>query len=161
MLQWNCQGLRAKFEEIKILIHDYSPICIALQETMVGINKAPCPRDYSLFHTEYNAERGSHGGSALLIRNDIPHSHIDLHTSFQAVAVQVNLNRCYTICSLYLPPSEYISARELSTLFQQLPQPFLVLGDVNGRHYMWGDTVTNRRGDILFFLLLKIRIWVF
>ena len=142
--------MRAKYEELKVLIYDYSPVCIALQETMIGINKAPCPREYNLFHTEYNAERGSHGGSALLIRNDISHIPISLQTSLQAVAVQVNLNRRYTICSLYLPPSESVSERELSNLCLQLPQPFLVLGDLNGRHYMWGDNVANRRGDRLF-----------
>ena len=142
--------MRAKFEELRILIHEYSPVCIALQETMIGYNKAPCPRDYSLFHTEYNAERGNHGGSALLIRKDISHVSIDLQTSLQAVAVQINLNRCYTICSIYLSPNENVSEGELLILCQQLPQPFFILGDVNGRHYMWGDTITNRRGDLLF-----------
>ena len=142
--------MKAKFEELKILIYDHSPVCISLQETMIGINKAPCPRDYSLYCSEYNEERGNHGGCALLIRNDVSHIPLDLETPIQAVAVQINLNRCYTICSIYLPPSENISERELSIICQQLPQPFLVLGDLNGRHYMWGDEITNQRGDKLF-----------
>ena len=90
--------MRAKFEELKILIYEYLPVCIALQEIMIGINKAPFPRDYSFYTTEFNAERGSHGGSALLIRNDISHVPIDLHSSLQAVAVQIIAIRyaCYT-----------------------------------------------------------------
>ena len=142
--------MRAKFEELKILIYEYLPVCIALQETMIGINKAPCPRDSSFYPTEFNVERGSHGGSALLIWNDISHIPIDLHSSLQAVAVQINLKRCYTICSLYLPPNDSISECELSILYQQFHPPFLILGEINARHYIWGDTVTNTRGDLLF-----------
>ena len=85
--------MRAKFEELKILIYEYLRylFVLPLEETMIGINKAPCPRDYSFYPTEFNAERGSHGGSALLIRNDISRVPIDLHSSLQAVAVQIKL----------------------------------------------------------------------
>ena len=98
IIQWNCQGLQAKYEALKILIHENSPICISLQETMM------CPRDYVLYHIDYDEERGSHGGSGLLIRQDISHASIPLQTDLQAVAVQIYLKRKYTVCSVYIPP---------------------------------------------------------
>ena len=49
ILQWNCQGLHAKFESLKVLINEHSPACISLQETMLGL-KSFYPRDYILYH---------------------------------------------------------------------------------------------------------------
>ena len=141
--------MRAKCEELILLIHDYFPVCIALQETMLGNCEAPRIRDYFFYRTDHDEERGNHGGCALLIRNDIAHLPLNLRTPLQAVAVQIKLSKTYAVCSLYLTPNERISRRDLSDLCQQLPQPFLILGDLNGRHYMWGDTIANSKGDLL------------
>ena len=55
----------------------------------------------------------------------------------------------YIICSLYLSPNTEISNRQLTILANQLPWPFLILGDLNGRHHFWGDVCTNTRGGSL------------
>ena len=88
ILQWNCQGLHAKFESLKALINEHFPACISLQETMLGL-KSLCPRDYILYHSDYDEERDNHGGSALLFRRDVPHRKMPLQTNLQAVAVQM------------------------------------------------------------------------
>ena len=130
-------------------MHEVSPICVSLQETMVGDRNPLCPRDYMCYHTEYEPTRGSHGGCAIFVRYDVAHTHLNLQTPLQAVAVQLHLKKNYTVLSLYLPPSHVISERDLSDLFRQLPSPFLILGDFNGRHQMWGDVVSNQRGNML------------
>ena len=35
-LQWNCKGLRARSEALKVLMHDFNPGVVCLQETMLG-----------------------------------------------------------------------------------------------------------------------------
>ena len=152
LLQWNCQGMKAKFEPLKILIKDKCPISIALQETMLG-QKILCPRDYLFYHSEYEEERGYHGGSALLIRRDVPHTKISVQTELQAVAVQIFSKRKYTLCSIYIPPSDRINnnlSNKLHDLIRQLPRPFVLMGDFNGRHPMWGDYTSNSRGNVIF-----------
>ena len=104
ILQWNCQGMQAKFESLKIIIKDKFPICISLQETMLG-HKVLCPKDYIFYHTDFDEERENHGGSAVLIRRDLPHTKISLQTELEAVAVQIYTKRKYTLCSIYVPPS--------------------------------------------------------
>ena len=42
----------------------------------------------------------------------------------------------------------------------QLPQPYLILGDFNGRHHFWGDTVSNNRGNSLFSLIESLDLTV-
>ena len=72
-----------------------------------------------------------------------------MQTPQQAVAVQIDLNKRYTICSLYLPPNDLVQHEVIVDLINQLPQPFLLLGDMNSRHPLWGDVLANTRGNLL------------
>ena len=115
---------------------------------MLG-NNTPCPRDYINYRTNYDPDAGSHGGCLIYIRRDIPQIPFSLNTPLLAIAVQIDLLRRYTLCSLYLPPNDPVSYQDLVDLVHQLPQPFLLLGDMNGRHPLWGDVVSNSKGNIL------------
>ena len=148
LLQWNCQGLRAKYEELKLLIHEFSPLAICLQETMLDHN-TPCPREYVSYRTEFDPDVGSHGGCLIYTRRDVPQRPIDINSHLQAIAVQIDLTRKYTLCSLYLPPNSHVSREDLVELIEQLPQPFLLLGDMNSRHPLWGDVLTNPKGKLI------------
>lgn len=49
---------------------------------------------------------------------------------------------------IYLPLHN-LNTDYLDALFGQLLHPFLLLGDLNGRHHLWGNTSCNPRGRIL------------
>ncbi|KFM68610.1 RNA-directed DNA polymerase from mobile element jockey, partial [Stegodyphus mimosarum] len=51
-----------------------------------------------------------------------------------------------TVCTIYLPPNEVIDKKELDDLVEQLPNPFIVIGDFNGRNHLWGSGDINFRG---------------
>ena len=89
---------------------------------------------------------GPHGGSALVIRNEIAHSLLPINTELLAVAARLQLSTTLTICSLYLPPNNQINQNDLQNIIAQLPEPFIIMGDLNARSPLWGDTVTNRNG---------------
>ncbi|GFX13818.1 putative RNA-directed DNA polymerase from transposon X-element [Trichonephila clavipes] len=57
----------------------------------------------------------------------------------------VTLQR-YVVCCLYLPPNTVIHQHDLNNLVDQLPTPFIILGDFNGHSTLWGRTKTNPRG---------------
>ena len=69
---------------------------------MLGNSKALCPREYKCFHSEVHPEEGSHGGSLIYVRTDTPHHHFPLQTPLQAVAVQIYLDKRYTVCAIYI-----------------------------------------------------------
>ena len=48
-----------------------------------------------------------------------------------AVAATITLNKTFTISSIYLTPGESISKLSLEKLIDQLPKPFLLVGDFN------------------------------
>lgn len=76
-------------------------------------------------------------------------------TDLEAVAVQICLDRIITVCSLYLPPSVVVEQRQFEHLCDQLPQPFLILGDFNAHHPLWGSATVDRRGKMLENVLLS------
>ena len=104
---------------------------------MIGDTKTPHPKVYTSYSTDFDPTRGHHGGCALFVRHNVAHTRICLQTSLQAVAVQIHIKKKYTILSLYLPPNTQVMERDLIDLFQQLPSPFLILGDFSGRHFSW------------------------
>ena len=50
ILQWNCRGLRLNFNELQLLISQYDPKIICLQETKLSENNPPTLRHYSAYY---------------------------------------------------------------------------------------------------------------
>ena len=94
-------------------------------------------------HTSHHRGNNGRGGAGLLIRNSLHSDVILLQTQLHAVAARVILSRPYSVCSLYLLPSEAVSYENLEDLIKQLQPPIILVGDFNIRHPMWGDTSTS------------------
>ncbi|GBL98724.1 hypothetical protein AVEN_210347-1 [Araneus ventricosus] len=147
VVSWNCRGFRSKVCHIKDLIYEVHPVCIALQETYLKPADIAKIKRYSLVRKDNENESGrASGGVALLVSHDTPSSVITLHTNLQAVAVRVMFSNLVTICTLYLPPSTSVDERDLNRLVDELPTPFIILGDFNGHSPLWGSKNTNLRG---------------
>ena len=89
------------------------------------------------------------GGTSIMVKSSVPHSQFDLNINLQAVAVNVTLSKKVTICSIYLPPNDTLSKHSLVNLIDQLPHPFMLVGDFNGHSKVWGCSDTNDRGEII------------
>ncbi|GFY07466.1 putative RNA-directed DNA polymerase from transposon X-element [Trichonephila clavipes] len=63
-----------------------------------------------------------------------------------AVAVRIHSTSLITVYCLYLPPNTVIHQHDLNNLVDQLPIPFVILGDFNGHSTLWGSVKTNPRG---------------
>ena len=143
ILQWNCRGYFANNEDIRDLTQRFNPTVLSLQELIMG-------QRTRLYLPGYNSSYShGRGGAGLLIRNDIPNSTIQLQTTLQAVAATVYLGKQYTVCSLYLPPQDIVTNTELQQLIEQLPEPRLILGDLNARDQTWGDHQSNQRARLI------------
>ena len=116
---------------------------------MLGDSSPSAPPGYRALYSTPLDGQGHHGGTAIFIRADIPFVPFQLRSQLQVVAVRVFLNRFYTICNIYLPPRVPVERLDLDVLVDDLPSPFLLLGDFNGRHPLWDDGATNPRGVLL------------
>ena len=155
ILQWNLQSYRTKFSELKSLLRLHAPLCVCLQETLLNPDNPHFPpSQYSIQCNTRTRHDGHERGVAVLIHKRISYRHIPLNTSLQAVAVVLHLERPYTVCSLYLPHVA-VTYASLEQLIQQLPEPFLLLGDMNAHSPLWGprDSQTDARGQLFTTLL--------
>ena len=149
IIQWNCQGLKANINELLLLLTEECTSIICLQETFLKQDDNINIRNYEMFiHTQDSGGRAS-GGVSVLIRNNIPHSKIDITTNIQAVAIKATLHKPVNIYSIYIPPSNDIDENELKKLIDQLPRPFILLGEFNNHNTLWGCKDTNKKGKML------------
>ena len=72
LLQWNCQGLRTKKDDLLDLIATYQPLVVALQETKLWDSATFSVPHYSFLHRSGHFNRTPHGGAALLVHESVP-----------------------------------------------------------------------------------------
>ena len=113
-------------------MHEFQPNIIALQETKLPPNITYNIKKYNM----YNKNRNSDGGGvALYINNILPSSPLPLQTTLEATAAKVwYKNQNITFCSLYLPPGIDFPTNEFISLLNELPSPFMILGDLNSKN---------------------------
>ena len=77
ILQRNCRGLKANYEET-LLLKYYEPAVLCLQETHLKDMGHISIKNYTAFHTFSANNEKAAGGVSIFINNNAPHSHIPL-----------------------------------------------------------------------------------
>ena len=154
VLQWNYCRLRANQEELKVLVRNSRANIICLQETLLGDREFNFGLDYSVYRSLGQPVGQASGGTAVIVHRSLQHSVVDLDTDLQATAVTFTSNSRVTVCSLYLEPHleqrrPPLSLADLQHLVNQLPAPFIILGDFNAKNPMWESTCRDRWGQIV------------
>ncbi|GFS91163.1 putative RNA-directed DNA polymerase from transposon X-element [Trichonephila clavipes] len=83
------------------------------------------------------------GGVYIFTSLDVPSSALPLRTSLQAVAVRIQSTSLITVCCLYFSPNAVIHQQDLNNLVDQLPAPYVILGDFNGHSTLWDLTICS------------------
>ena len=161
IIQWNCRGIASSFEQLKTLFRDANAKIMCLQETKLGDRTYNPGLNYNFYKSPPLPGERSQGGTGIIVHKSIKHSEIPLNTVLQACAVQIQHNKKITLCSLYLEPKledhitdnvgnrRQLELRDLENLINQLPSPFLLMGDFNAKHTLWGSNVCDRWGNII------------
>lgn len=155
IIHWNCRGLFSNLEDLRSLLTKYSPTCVLLQETMIGNYQLFPPTGYEVYTSSAAGRPVPGDGLAVLIRNGHQRLEIALQTELQAQAFRMRLTKQYTVCNLYLHPNEGVDADQILDLLSQLPAPFIVGGDFNAKHHLWGNADANRLGRVMEQVLLR------
>lgn len=153
-MHWNIEGIKPKFAagDIQQLLIDTDAACLSFNETKLPVDGNFAIKKFKTYLKNLDVPQGgnAHGGVGLFIKSHISSYEVKLRTRLQAVAVSVKIHKRITLCSLYLPPSEVVTKQEIQSLLDQLPKPFIILGDFNAHHPMWFDTrPTDERGKTI------------
>ena len=148
ILQWNICGYGAKYPNLKKLVKDESPACVCLQETMLGSRHPKPPSGYTLL-TDMDAATSPGHGLGILVHTSIPFIQINVMTPLNTLIARIQIDdQMVTVCNLYISPSQRLTIEQINNLITQLPTPFLILGDINAKHNLWGDQQIYPRGRI-------------
>lgn len=150
IIQWTCRGIKSKYEEVKRIITDFSPLVMCVQETHLNRNDTYNLRGYTTTKKSIKHLPGgrAHGGVAIFTRNNVKANEIRLTGRLLAVAVRVKVPFETTICSIYLPDGRW-KQQELLDLIKNLPPPIILAGDFNSHNTLWGSDFTDTRGNTL------------
>ncbi|GFU91629.1 putative RNA-directed DNA polymerase from transposon X-element [Trichonephila clavipes] len=132
-------------DDVKEIIRQYHLVHVALQETFLKSCHTTKIRRYGCVRKDTEGPSVS-GGVCIFTSLDVPSSALPLRTSLHAVAVRIHSTSLITVCCLYLPPNTVIHQQDLNNLVDQLPAPFVILGDFNGHSTLWGSVKRNPRG---------------
>ena len=101
---------------------------------------------YSYNYTKQYTDRPC-GGSSIIINNNIPQRNCTDY--MHAIAISATLHKTITVCSVYITQKEL----ELNYLIEQLPRPFVIMGDFNSYNEICGNKKTVKVGKVIESLL--------
>lgn len=154
----NISGLNRKRALLNNLLLSHTVSMLSITETK--LNHPLKISNYNAF--QRNSSIRSHRGVALLIHQSIPSKAFPLPAHLQeleciAATVYIEHTPVY-VFSYYNPPSHPSTlSSPLFNYISTLPH-FIILGDFNARHIQFGDTTTNRNGQILSDVLTNLPI---
>ena len=147
IIQWNINGFFTHYEQLQILLKQYDPIILCLQETNFKKHQHPGLKKYTTFSKNRNCEDQASGEVFIAVSEQFDAFEILLITDFEAIAVTVQLPNKIHLCNIYLPNSQTLNLVDLEILINQLPTAFILLGDLNSHHYLWGSYKVDSRGE--------------
>ena len=148
ILQWNINGLKTRLPRIQALINEMQPKILALQEIKLNDNSPIFFRGFKIYKKLRPIAGG--GGVCLAVHNQIPSTPLQLNTTLEAVACKVYFKDfSINICNVYFNEPADVNYVSLKALVDSIPNPKLILGDVNAKHIAWGSPENNDRGTLI------------
>ena len=149
LIQWNCRGIKPRYEELLLLLTLLRPSVFFLQETYLKPEDNFTFKKFKTYNHIHSECLRASGGSSILVNSSLPQHEIKLKTDLQAVAVSGTLEKEITLCSVYIPPSFSLRSEHLNSYLQQLPSPYMLLGNFNGHNVLWGSNDNDHRGELI------------
>ena len=133
---------------------------MACQETWLSANDDVKLKNFNIVRKD--RPRGRGGGVCLFILSLLSYTILNLNTCLEAVAATIDFPRKrITFCSVYIPPNGQFDEDLFRNLIRQLPRPFIILGDFNAHHNMWGSNTDDNRGEIIADMITDENLFLF
>lgn len=129
IIQWNINGSKTRFEHLKILQNELKPYILCIQETNFKQDTVSELKGYSNYQKNRTNTENASGGVAIFTKNSILADEITLDTDLEAIAIKIKMPSKVSIGNIYLPYSQPSNLPELKNIVNQLPKPFILLGD--------------------------------
>ena len=126
-LQWNSHGTYCNYEELLQLLRNHDPVCICLQELILGSYFLLTPQGYVSFKSPIRgAARAFCSTIGFLGRRFLS---VPRYMLWQYVFISIR--------SILFDPGMLIARDDLVELVCQLLEPFLLIGEFNMSPFFW------------------------
>lgn len=93
---------------------------------------------------------GTHGGSAILLRNHTPAAHEPNESEIENTTLITRINnQTVRLVAAYSAPRKSFTKQDFEKIIHDDNIPAIVIGDFNALHYTWNATTTNNKGKTL------------
>lgn len=138
IIQFNCCGIKAKFNDIKQMIIKYNPDFILLQELKIKKNDKVKFKGYTLLSKHIDDESTTLTSVGILIKDGIIYSEIDLPDDMMVIGIN-------TVCSTPISLFSYydnhrinkLSANQLKCIIDSGKHKPIIMGDFNTKSFLW------------------------
>lgn len=148
VLTWNANGLTDRRQELETFLHTEMIDVALISETRFTRMTHISIKNYRIYTTNHPSGN-SHGGTAVIIKNNLKHYSIEDYSTekIQATSVKLLGKKFDTVFSaVYCPPKHTIKAEDFKNYFSTLSSRFVCGGDWNSKHIKWGSRLINTRG---------------
>uniref|UniRef100_A0A2A4IUM2 Reverse transcriptase domain-containing protein n=1 Tax=Heliothis virescens TaxID=7102 RepID=A0A2A4IUM2_HELVI len=149
---WNANGLTERRQELEVFLKTERIDVALISETRFSDKTYFQLKNYTI-HTTNHPSGNTHGGAAVIIKENIKHYVLNEYKTekIQATSVRVqNKHGETTLSAIYCPPRHIISTDDFKMFFSTLDNRFVCGGDWNAKHCYWGSRLTLPRGRQLY-----------
>ena len=153
---WNANGVLNRKDELVSFLADHHIDVALICETHLKETLAFSVPNYRVHRSDRLDGRG--GGTAVLIKNSIPHMRIpriDFRSLEETSVVVHGATGDLYLTAVYRPARNKIVPKELVALLERGGRPALVAGDLNAKHTAWNSRVCSRQGAVLHSLVMR------
>nr|CAI5851366.1 unnamed protein product [Callosobruchus analis] len=148
IITWNCNNILSKQFELKLLINQYSPHIIALNETHLSKNNQLYIPNYTNIRKDRHDGRG---GIAILIHINTPFQNLNVRLDYGPYVQMMTIRVAgINFLNIYCPPSIALQIQEYLDILELFSGPTIISGDLNTQHQTWRSTHSNLAGRRLF-----------
>lgn len=144
ILQWNARGLRSRISSFRQYVFtNRIPIIVICEPNVLTPIKLS---GYEPFLSSTCEERSK---IVVYIRTDFTYAHhaVQPHDDNQYVCLRVKKKHVsFTLIGVYLSPSGRFECDRLRDILLHTSGPWIITGDFNAHHLLWGSSAINSRG---------------
>lgn len=147
IIQWNARGLRSRISDFRqYVFSNRFPIIVICEPKLSN------PIRLSGYEAMMSATYNESSKVLVYIRRELTYliQPVPPHDDNQYVCLTVKKkNLTFTLVCVYLSPSARFDRKRLDGILAQNPGPWIITGDFNAHHPIWGSSKVNATGQRL------------
>jgi exonuclease III len=149
VITFNANGIGRQSLEVSKQLQDSHIDVVLFSETYLKSHERFYNRNYYFYRTDRHPE--IKGGTAVAVRNGVPHMHVDLPLLVPVEATGVCIpidNKKVLLAAAYRSSWRTWTDSDITKLLS-LKDKFILVGDLNSKHPSWNSVISNPSGEKL------------